>query len=53
MKKVFAIILALAMVLSLGMTAFAVETVTGSITITNPTAGEEYRLYKIFDLHSS
>ena len=48
MKRVFAIILALALVLTLGAPAFAVEE-DGSITITNATVGEKYDLYKIFD----
>lgn len=50
MKRLFALLLAVAMVLSLGVTAFATETTPdGSITITNPTIGETYRLYKFFD----
>ena len=48
MKRAFALLLALVMVLSLGVTAFAAED-TGSITITNPTKGHTYRLYKIFE----
>ena len=48
MKRVFAIILALVMVLSLGLTAFAAEP-TGSITITNTTVGKEYAAFKVFD----
>ena len=48
MKRVFAILLALAMVLSLGVCAFAAEG-TGSITITNATIDETYTIYKIFD----
>ena len=48
MKRVFAILLALAMVLSLGVTAFAAEE-TGSITITNATKDKTYSIYKIFD----
>lgn len=53
MKRAFAFLLALAMVFSLGVTAFAEETgsteKTGSITITNTTIGETYAVYKIFD----
>ena len=48
MKRVFALLLALAMVLSMGITAFAAGE-NGSITITNATPGEDYYLYKIFD----
>ena len=48
MKRVFAIILALALVFSLSITAFATEE-TGSITITNATVGQTYNLFKIFD----
>ena len=48
MKRAFAMILALAMVLSLSVTAFAAGE-TGSITITNATIDETYAVYKIFD----
>ena len=48
MKRVFALILAVAMVLSLGATALATEE-TGSITITNATINVTYEVYKIFD----
>ena len=49
MKRVFAILLVLAMVLSLGVTAFAAAEDTGSITLTNATYGKVYKVYKIFD----
>lgn len=54
MKRVFALILALALVFSLSMTAFAEDGVTypvgeGSITITNATIGQKYNVYKLFD----
>ena len=49
MKKLLSIFIALAMVLSLSITAFAVEGKTGSITITNATINEIYEIYKIFD----
>ena len=48
MKKFFSLIMVLAMVLSLGITAFAAEN-NGSITITNATIDETYEIYKIFD----
>ena len=48
MKKFLSIIMVLAMVLSLRITAFAAEN-EGSITITNATIDETYELYKIFD----
>ena len=48
MKRLFAIVLALVMIFSMSVTAFAAEN-TGSIKITNATVGNSYRLYKIFD----
>ena len=48
MKKFLSIIMVLAMVLSLSVTAFATEE-KGSITITNATIDETYEIYKIFD----
>ena len=48
MKKFLSILMVLTLVLSFGVTAFAVEN-TGSITITNATVGNSYSLYKIFD----
>ena len=48
MKKLLSILLVLALVLSLSITAFATEE-KGSITITNATIDETYKLYKIFD----
>ena len=48
MKKCLSIILALALILSLGITGMAAGG-TGSITITNATVGNSYSLYKIFD----
>ena len=47
MKKFLAILMVLAIVLSLSVTAFAAE--TGSITITNATIDQTYNVYKIFD----
>ena len=48
MKKFLSLLMALALVLSLGVTAFAADE-TGSITITNATIDHVYSLYKIFD----
>lgn len=48
MKRLFSFMMAVVLVLSLGVTAFAAEN-TGSITITNATQGDSYSLYKIFD----
>ena len=48
MKRLFSFMMALILVLSLGVTAFAEEN-TGSITITNATIDETYAVYKIFD----
>ena len=49
MKRLFSLMMVLALVLSLGVTAFATASDTGSITITNATVGHSYSLYKIFD----
>lgn len=48
MKKILSIILAMVMLLSVSLTAFA-EGETGSVTITNATVGQTYKIYKIFD----
>ena len=48
MKKLFAILMAVAILLSLAVTAIADEP-TGSITITNATKDQTYTIYKIFD----
>jgi len=47
MKKVFAVLVALTLVLSMGTMAFAAD--TGSITISNALEGAEYNIYKMFD----
>lgn len=48
MRKLFTVLLALAMTLALAVSAFAAE--TGSITITNPQGDHAYTAYKIFDV---
>ena len=45
MKKLFAVLLVVAMVLSLGVTAFAADE---KITVTNPPVGVRYRAIKVF-----
>ncbi|MBQ1263813.1 MAG: hypothetical protein IIY04_00140, partial [Oscillospiraceae bacterium] len=47
MKRMLSILMVVAIVLSLSVTAFAAD--TGSITITNATIDESYAVYKIFD----
>ncbi len=47
MRKLFTVLLALAMTLALAVSAFAE---TGSITITNPQGDHTYTAYKIFDV---
>lgn len=48
MRKLFTVLLALAMTLALAVPAFAAD--TGSITITNPKGDHTYTAYKIFDV---
>lgn len=48
MRKLFTVLLALAMTLALAVPAFAAD--TGSITITNPQGDRTYTAYKIFDV---
>ena len=56
MKKLFAVLVALTLVLSMGTIALATDgdtvTQTGSITITNASKDAKYDLYRIFDLVS-
>ena len=53
MKRIISFMLAMVLVLSLSVTAFATEATqaipNGSITITNATVGETYYLYKVFN----
>ena len=48
MKKIIVLLLTLAMVMGLGMTAFADETTPHKITITNETNGHTYEAYQVF-----
>ena len=48
MRKLFTVLLGLAMTLTLAVPAFAAD--TGSITITNPQGDRTYTAYKIFDV---
>lgn len=48
MRKLFTVLLALAMTLALAVPAFAAD--TGSITIVNPQGDHTYTAYKIFDV---
>lgn len=52
MKKLLAVVAAMTMVLSMGVTAFAASAQTdngGSITVTNASVGSKYKAYKILD----
>ena len=49
MRKLFTVLLALAMTLALAVPAFAADN-AGSITITNPQGDHTYTAYKIFDV---
>ena len=49
MKRALALMLAVVLVMSLGITAFAETSTNGKITISNATFDETYKLYKIFD----
>ena len=49
-RKLASLLLALVMVFALATTAFAAETVTGTITVENPVEDQTYTAYKIFDV---
>ena len=51
MKKLFAVLLALTLVLSMGTIAFAAG--TGTITITNAVDGADYEVYKMLSFAPS
>ena len=51
MKKLFAVLLAIALVLSMGTIALAAD--TGTITITNAVVGAEYTVYKMLNFAPS
>ncbi len=48
MKKLFAVLLVVAMVLSLGVTAFAADATHGDITVMNAPVDFNYKAYQIF-----
>ena len=50
LTKIASLVLAIALVFSLGITAFAAE--SGSITINGISAGNTYEIYKLLDLES-
>lgn len=49
MKKIFALLIAMVMVLGMSTIAFADEPTTGTITVENATYGKTYTAYKVFD----
>ena len=49
MRKIFALLIAMVMVLGMSTMAFAAEPTTGSITVKNATKGYAYNAYKILD----
>ena len=51
MKKLFAVLVALTLVLSMGVVAFAAD--TGTITISNALEKSEYKIYKMLDFAPS
>ena len=52
-KKFVSLVLAAVMVMAMTVTAFAEDATTGKITISSPTEGEIYTIYKIFDVSYS
>ena len=50
MKKIFALLIAMVMVLGMSTSVFAAPVADGSLEIDNAISGESYTLYKIFDL---
>ena len=52
MKRIISIILALTLIATFSITAFADETETGSITINGISTDNTYEIYKLLDLES-
>ncbi len=52
MKKITALLLAVMLVLSLSITAFAAETFNGTITVNGAVDNKTYTLYKIFNIET-
>lgn len=50
MKKIFALLLTAALCLTMALPVFAEGSANGSITIENAVEGQEYKVYKIFDV---
>lgn len=48
-KKILALVLAVMMIAALTVSAFADEPKSGTITVTNASAGTTYNIYKVFD----
>lgn len=53
MKKLMAVLLAVAMVCAMAIPAFAAPAANGSITVKNTVAGKTYKIYKILDLETN
>ena len=52
MKKTVSIVLTIIMVLAMAISAAAADSEKGTITVTNPTVGQTYTIYKILTLES-
>lgn len=49
-KKIFALLIVVALAITMSIAAFAAPATKGSITVNNTVAGKTYDVYKIFDL---